>query len=377
MKRLNLINSVILGCIILLTVGCKKDEEANPVPGAPDTYAFERNGATSVSYSGQTERLDMLEILTNTMKNGNTVGTEVNAQDLKNMFRNEGDAFAPLSFGKDLFSKCYSGDTDMIEGWMDELAANSSATESATPGTAGVVLETGSTTDGYLVNDHGIELTQVISKTLMGSVFFYQAMESYLTSERMGTVGNDEVEDGANHTEMEHYFDEAFGYFGAPTDFPSAVTIDNARFWAKYCDRRNGDSQPGINNALMDAFINGRHAIVNTTYDDRDAAIATVAEKWGIVIAATAKDYLSSALSTTGIAAHSKHHALSEAIGFMHSLKYHFANGNSKVSPLYNYSSVEQALTFVGMSTDFYTLTDTEIQSAIDNLDQAFPNVSL
>ena len=221
------------------------------------------------------------------------------------------------------------------------------------------------------------ELTQVISKTLMGSVFFYQAMENYLTSERMGTLGNDDNADGKNYTDMEHYFDEAFGYFGVPVDFPNPLTLDDARFWGKYCNRRNNDTQPGISDEIMVAFKSGRTAIVNKDYTERDAAIEIIAEKWGVVVGGTAVYYLREALSTAGNEVYRNHHGLSEAIGFMNSLKYHFANGNSKTTPKYDHNKVDQALNIVGMDTDLYSLTDTDIQNAIDLLQDAFPHATL
>ena len=378
MKRLNRFNTILFASIVVLSVGCKPEEEDNGLD-VPATYSFQRDGSTTVSYSGQTERLDMLEIITNTMKTGNTLGNPaLDADNLKNMFRNSGNPFDGNTFGKDLISKCFSGDTTDILGWMDQIAANSAAQVNASAGTAGVLSEGNSDPNsGYLVNENGIELTQVISKTLMGSVFFYQAMESYLTAERMGTIGNDENADGKNYTNMEHYFDEAFGYFGVPVDFPDPLTIDDARFWGKYCNSRDEDSQSGINTAIMDAFKSGRTAIVNKKYEDRDAAIEIIAEKWGVVIGATAKDYLSSSLSSTGVDTYKKHHYLSEAIGFMNALKYHFENGNSKTTPKYMYSKVEEALGIIGMTTDLYSVTDTDIQNAINKLDEAFPNATL
>ncbi len=73
----------------------------------------------------------------------------------------------------------------------------------------------------------------------MGAVFFYQATNVYFGSGKMD-VDNTTAEDpaaGKYYTEMEHHFDEAFGYFGAPTDF--LTNTNNLRFWAKYCDKRN------------------------------------------------------------------------------------------------------------------------------------------
>jgi hypothetical protein len=190
----------------------------------------------------------------------------------------------------------------------------------------------------------------------------------------MGTTGNADLVSGENHTEMEHYFDEAFGYFGVPTDFPSLATIDEARFWGKYCDKRNDGLYPGINDEISLAFRTARAAIVAKDYDARDAAIQSVQQKWSVVIAASAVDYLNQAHSSSANAEYKRHHVMSEAIGFMLALKYHFNNGNSKFPPHYSYTHIGHALMEIGPTTNLYGITDTEIESAIHHIKMAFPS---
>lgn len=362
--------------VIIATVfgiaGCKKEEQGLDVPA---TYSFNRDGSSTVSYSGQTQRLDMMQVLTNTMKAGNTVGTSVDGEELKNMFRNQNDPFAGATFSKNLISKCFASDTTVILSWMDQLATASNAGGTASSGTAGVLVDGSSDPNsGYLVNENGVELTQVIEKTVMGSVFFYQAMEVYFGEDRMGLLGNDDLADGENYTNMEHYFDEAFGYFGVPVDFPAASTLEDARFWGKYCKERNEDGiNSGIADEIMLAFRTARTAISCKDYQTRDAQIAEISRLWGYVIASTAIDYLERAKSTTGVSVYKKHHYLSEAIGFMQAMKYHFNGGNSVVSPQYSYIVLEDAYDFVGVDADLYSVSDADIDNAIATIYQAFP----
>jgi len=172
---------------------------------------------------------------------------------------------------------------------------------------------------------------------------------------------------------MEHYFDEAFGYFGAPIDFPNPVTLDDARFWAKYCNTRNGELYGGINDEVSTAFRTARAAIAAQDYEERDAAIQTIVEKWAIVSAASAVDYLNRSKASSGNAVYKRHHSMSEAIGFMMALKYHFNGGNSKFPPHYNYAQIEQALDIVGPNTNLYNLTDQQLENAIGHIKNAFP----
>ena len=358
-------------CAVVIA-GCNQPDDELQVPS---TYEFTRDGASTVSYSGQTERLDMLALLSSYLKSSNTVGSAtLDANVLKDMFRNANDPFTGRTFSKDLISKCFAGDTSAILQLLDDAAVISAASGTASNGVAGVMVDGSSDPNsGYRVNENGIELTQVIEKQLMGAVFFYQAMEVYLSAERMGTVGNEAFVEGKNYTDMEHYFDEAFGYFGIPTDFPNPVTLEDARFWGKYCNSRESGLYAGINNEMSEAFRRARAAIVAKDYTERDLAIQTIQQTWAKIIAASAVSYLNQALSTSGTAEYKRHHVMSEAIGFMLALKYHFNGGNSKFPPHYTYSHIHHALMEVGLNSNLYTVSDTEIQAAIDHIKMAFP----
>lgn len=353
--------------------GCNQDEDSTL--DVPAMYVFNRAGESTVNFSGQSERLDMLTLMSNYLKSSNTVGaTALDADLLKDMFANENSPFGSQAFGKDLRSKCFQTDVATFESFMDYAATASQAAGTASNGVAGVQVDgSNDPNSGYRVDANGIEWTQVIEKGLMGAVFYYQAMEVYLSEDRMGVVGNQDVEEGENFTAMEHYFDEAFGYFGVPVDFPSLATLDDARFWGKYCNSRENGLYTGINDEMSLAFRTARAAISAQDYDARDAAIQTIMEKWSIVIAASAVDYLNQALSISGTPEYKRHHVMSEAIGFMLALKYHFNEGNSKFPPHYSYMHVEHAMMEIGLSSNLYEVTDTEIQTAIDHIKMAFP----
>lgn len=371
----------ILGNMIVLTAvltgitfsGCNQDDDT-PLD-VPASYVFNRAGESTVDFSGQTERLDMLTLISNYLKTSNSVGaTALDADLLKDMFGNENTPFGSQTFGKDLRSKCFQSDVATFESFMDYAAAASQAAGTASNGVAGVQVDGSSDpTSGYRVDVNGIEWTQVIEKGLMGAVFYYQAMEVYLSEDRMGIIGNQNLEEGEKFTAMEHYFDEAFGYFGVPVDFPSLATLDDARFWGKYCNSRENGLYSGINDEISLAFRTARAAISVQDYDVRDAVIQTIMEKWSVVIAASAVDYLNQALSTSGTPEYKRHHVMSEAIGFMLALKYHFNEGNSKFPPHYSYMHVENAMMEVGVSSNLYEVTDTQIQTAIGHIKMAFP----
>jgi hypothetical protein len=65
---------------------------------------------------------------------------------------------------------------------------------------------------------------------------------------------------------------------------------------------------------------------------------------------------------------------MSEAIGFMLALKYHFNGGNSKYPPHFSYTHIGHSLMRVGPTTDLYNVTDSQIEEAIEHIKLAFPS---
>lgn len=376
-----------VACLLLVSLcftACE-DDDSTATLEIPATYEFVRDGATSVSYSGQTERLDMMTALDAYMATTKSLGNVVEETTLHNMYGNRNNPFT-TTFAKNLLSKTFASDTTFFKTWMSEMAIASAATVNAQDGVAGHLNEefpaAGTTASaGYLVNEKGIEYQQIIAKGLMGAVFYYQAMEVYLTQERMGEVGNDEVAADKNYTNMEHYFDEAFGYFGIPTDFNDGdveASADRGRYWGKYCIARHTDvngrfGYAGINSEIMEAFKKGRGAIVAKDYVARDEAIASLSATWEKVIGSTAADYLERALSTNEAATYKRHHYMSEAIGFMLALKYKFDGGQAKFPRNSDATKINEALAIIGLDTNLYNVTDDNLTAAIDLIIAAFP----
>ncbi len=361
---------------------CTKEEET-PTPqeetlNVPSTYAFERNGATSVDYSGQTERLDMMAEMMTYVKSGNSLGTVLDGNKVQDMYANANNPFS-TAFGKQLKDKTNPNTVSFYEGLFAEAATASQNASNATPGTAGVLNEEypnagTSASAGYLVNENGLEYAQVIEKGLMGDVFYYQASEVYLSKERMNDdwLNNDGVAEGKNYTNMEHYFDEAFGYFGVTPEFT------DGRYWGKYCSSRNGDADEfgmaNVNSQMSEAFRTARAAIVAKDLDARNTAIKTILNTWEAVAGNTAANYLSEAIADVDAnEMHKKAHHLSEAVGFMLALQTRGSVSNGKYGRISDQTAVNEALAIVGVNTNFYTITKEDIAAAQAKLVAAFP----
>ena len=122
-----------------------------------------------------------------------------------------------ISSGKNLSGKAYKG---IINGWPGQM-------------TGGEVLEfmidKAADTNGGFDPNTGYNYPQLISKFVMGAVFYNQAVDGYL-DEKLGAdtkPNNKPYKDGAYYTGKEHVWDEAFGYWGAAAHSLTLTTEQN------------------------------------------------------------------------------------------------------------------------------------------------------
>ena len=97
---------LLLLALPLLFISCSDDDDDNNVVIAPDTYEFTRDGASTVSFSGQTARLNMADEIYQALN----TNTFTKAQLLE-MF-NDGTGFSDASLnssGKQVGSKTAAG----------------------------------------------------------------------------------------------------------------------------------------------------------------------------------------------------------------------------------------------------------------------------
>ena len=353
-------NPFYLGIMILLLLvmglsSCGDDDTVTPQYQIPTTYNFE-----NVSYSGQTQRLAMMKELKDYMTSSRTAGNALDNNRLKAMYANAaGSQFAgTYDDSKQIKSKTFEQVQDDFEALMDELATASQSTTAGSMGTSGLI-ESADGTKSYLVGDDGLDHAQVIEKGLMGACFYYQATSVYFGSDRMN-VDNTVVEAGEG-TEMEHHWDEAFGYLGVPVDFPTST--DGLFFWGDYTNNRNAIL--GSNKVLMDAMLKGRAAISNKDLTARDEAITEARAAWELVAVGSALHYLNDVLANFDDMA-LRSHSGSEAIGFIYSLQF---NTEKKITN----TQVNELLTLIAGSNDFatmdlYSTTTIKLQQAKDQL---------
>jgi len=363
----------LLIAITLVIFGACKDDNLNPEITVPTTYAFERNGNSSVSFSGQNERLDMVKAMKSYLAQGDKKEVTISASTLNDAYVNTGDngnGFFDFTSTKQLRNKTFEPDLDnnFIENLFAGAEAVSQSGVDAANGTPGFIVRENSG-NTIMVDANGREFTQLIEKGLMGTVMYNQIYNTYFSDSRTGDdVENTILREGANYTDLEHYWDEAFGYFNPPLDFTSnwpEDREDEVRFWSDYSNVV--DPFIGSNSDIMKAFLTGRTAIVNNDMEEKNAQRAILFEKLELVAAATSIHYINQTLGylnegKTGEA----FHTLSEAWAFVNALVY---NPQRRIS-LDQIETIKE--TDFGANGNFWNITAADLNRAKTTLTSIF-----
>ncbi len=334
----------------------------------PTTYEFNNaDGKSTVSYSGQKQRLEMLSEMTTYMKSGNTKGTSLDKQKLLDMYANsgyswtDGDQLGMTGSSKQLKSKTALADAgiqSVFEKYIENIATISTSSVDGVDGTAGVYQSTTNAAKKYLQDANGREYTQLIEKGLMGAVFASQMIQNYLKD--LDSDDNSNAVDAANgkyYTEMEHHWDEAYGYFTSEIDYPTSGTD---RFWGKYANKREGVLESAT--SIVEAFRKGRAAISNKDYATRNAQKDIIVKEMIKTSGGTAIYYFKSAKSNILDAA-LRNHALSEGYAFVDNLRYMNVDA----------AKVDAILTSI--SADYKDITVDNLNTAIDKVVEAVPEL--
>lgn len=234
---------------------------------APSTYTFDRNGATTLSYGGQIARhklIDALKAYTSSL-DGDETPTEV-LERLTELYTDTDHSDESLtgyaqgnindiSTNKSLQGKTAGNDstTDYKDwddgmsfmGWNDtslevegaSVSGNGSANIHTPEGliwaffhkladqvddTNRVDAQQNEVTKAYVTTKRQ-DLNQLIQKFMWGAVAYSQGTDDYLSNDidGKGLLAGNTIGSGKNYTNVEHAWDEAFGYFGASRDFGS------------------------------------------------------------------------------------------------------------------------------------------------------------
>ncbi len=363
----NLIYKSMLLSLAIFVFSCDSDDDNDNQGGntivAPSSYEFTRNGASTVSFGGQATRLNQAEELYSALNSN-----ESTASGLDLMFNGDGNGSAGFAdeslngtskiIGSKTSASTLAGSAatkqrfdDMISDYAANVVPNWN--QDASAGVPGAI----STPDGgstYHLNAAGQELDQLFFKGLIGAFTLDQIVNNYIhpnqldSGSRIDDNDNDVLSGDNNYTDMEHKWDEGFGYlYGLEGDNlanAGASPSGNGSLLMKYFKKvdEEGGYEPGIGQVVYDAFIMGRTAIVNKDYELRDQQAAIIKVELSKVIGYYAIHYMNDYVAKLEAGNVAKaHHSLSEAWGFLLSLSF-TNNGNDE--PFMDRATVEYFL---------------------------------
>jgi len=313
----------------------------------PASYSFIRNGENTVSFDGQTTRLLMGDEIVSALLNPTTTAEQLAAMyahvegtaNFEDAALNASDKNmrSKTAASTDFFS---SNATDQaliradFDAWLTAQVVEifPSWQVAAAPGVAGQIPD-GSAT--RYINSKGLEFDQLWTKGLIGALVTDQTLNNYLSTavldEGSNRADNDAgtVEEGKPYTNMEHKWDEAYGYvYGLNADAANPNTDLGADdFLNKYIGRVEGDDDfAGIADEIFQAFKLGRAAIVAKDYEVRDAQAGIIKLKISEIMGIRSVYYLQQAKNllfnqeTPDFGA--AFHDISEGYGFIYSLQF-------------------------------------------------------
>ncbi|WP_027078598.1 DUF4856 domain-containing protein [Maribacter antarcticus] len=341
-------------------------EPEEPEIENPATYSFLRGADNTVSFGGQTTRLQMGDEIISAFKTTTKTKAELaamftheeGAMDFEDTELNTSgknmrsktaasiDFFASNALGQAEIRADFDG---YLAAQVDEVFPNWGVT--ATPGVAGQIPDGSST---RYVSALGLEYNQLWTKGLIGAMVTDQTLNGYLSPAVLDAGSNTEdndagtVAEGKAYTTMEHKWDEAYGYvYGLNADKadPNA-DLGADSFLNKYILRVEGDdSFTGIADEIFQAFKLGRAAIVATQYDVRDEQAEIIRLKVSEIIGIRAVYYLQTAKSSIDQETPDfggAFHDISEGYGFIYSLQ--FTRKPNSTDPYFTKAEVDAFL---------------------------------
>lgn len=383
---------LILAAILFVFASCGKNGgggTVEPTVTAPATYSFSRDGQSTVAFDGQTTRIKMATEMISSMMDFDSLTED----KLMNMFKNENNPFtdaalnsstktvrSKVAASKEYFASNTTASNKVKAFIEDALTKQYTVVKPRKDdnGSAGVAGQINDGGKARYVNEKGVELNQVAAKSLIGALVTDQALNNYLSTQVLDESTNradnnaGTVKTGKNYTNMEHKWDEAYGYvYGLEPDAANP-TYGTDSFLNKYIARVDGDADfKGIGKTIFDAFKLGRAAIVAKNYTVRDAQIKILKKEISKVIAVRAVYYLQG--GKTAIEGNNREesfHDLSEAIGFVYSLQ--FTQNPDTGKPYLSADDVDKFITEVNTGNGLWDIKASTLENWSTKIASAF-----
>lgn len=331
----------------LIFTSCEKDEVETPALVLPTTYDATSFTANTVSeYELRTNFITFI----NEAKKGRVSGTTVTESKLKELFEAGTNSISNNA------TAAQRAEYLLLFKEIEKASKGAAYQLGKTPSVNG----DGGVAGGYLFDENGLELEQIIDKGSFGSIFYAKAI-AILANPTAANV------------------DKALALYGANPTFPNTPTAAEGRqpdiLMANYGARRTKTvgSTGGLYIEMKEAFIKAQAAIkAGAKYNaDRDSAIATILIKWEEINAATVINYLFdvdaklNAANVTDAAKAAAMHSYGECVGFLKGFK---GTSKKKITDV----QIDDALTKMYHTTPYQLVDDKDKVAALkivrDNL---------
>jgi hypothetical protein len=341
------------------------------------TFFVDANGVSTVDLAEGNARLKMFQALNYYSTSAVSANETIDATVLENMFSNTANPFSDISTSTISVSGAELNSSEVqirntvasshapadaeaaraeFEGHFADIEiASQSVTTTASPGVAGKL-------GNYLLDEKGIEIAQVIQKSLIGALQL-DYIGNVLLDKGL-SADNSTVVSDKNYTQLEHNWDEAYGLLtlnpiyleGATDASKNTVEFGAGSYIWEYNKTNYANIYP--------AFLKGRAAIVNNDKAELHAQAMFIRTEFEKALANAALGYLEKWKTGTTDAARA--HAIGEALGFIYSLR--FANLHG-VDAAFSDDLIED---LVGSTNGFWDLDAAKINAAADAIKAKF-----
>jgi hypothetical protein len=309
-------------------------------PETPYSEAFiDENNTTTVDLAEGNNLHKMFQALNYHSTSSVSANIAIDPEKLQAMFENSGNPFYDIStatisvIGNDLNasgqqlknavgSSLSSAEATAVRAKIESLfdgigAASASVSQTASKGVAGKL-------GNYLVDAKGIEIAQVIQKSLIGALQL-DYIGNVLLDQPGLAADNSQFVSGKNYTAREHNWDIAYGLLtlnqiyllGATDAARNSVEFGGGSYIWEYNKANYANIYP--------AFLKGRAAIVNNDADELLIQAYFIRGEFEKAIASAALGYLEKWKAGADDAVRA--HAMGEALGFIYSLRFAKVHG--------------------------------------------------
>ena len=335
------------------------------------------DGLSTVDFTEGNIRYKMFQALNYHSTSSVSANTTIDANKLNSQFTNSGNPFYDISTAtisvtgatlnasglqlRDVVASSQAAaDAELVRAKLEDdfeaiATASLSVNQAASIGQAGKL-------GNYLVDDKGIEIAQIIQKSLIGALQL-DYISNVLLDGGLDADNHSLVSDN-NYSALEHNWDIAYGlltlnevYLKGSTDAARGTTEFALGSYIWEYNKANYAQ-------IYPAFLKGRAAIINNDRSELEDQAMFIRTEMEVAIAKAALGYLDK--WKTGADNAARAHAIGEGLGFIYSLRFAKLHGGDAAF------SDNLINGLVDSESGFWDLDVTKINTASDAIKAKF-----